>query len=259
MENQERFKYHYRYPHPAVTTDCVVFGFDVAPDERKSKKKNKRMALQVLLIERGIEPFKGKWALPGGFVRVEDAEGAPADQNVTACAQRELREETGVDAAAVEQFKVYSEVGRDPRERVITVAHLALVKKCDVVGGDDARHAQWFDINELPELAFDHQQILDDALEELRCRIHYKPIGFELMPEQFTMSQLKLLYDTILGNDAEHELDRRNFHRKMVTLGIVEPADQNAERKERSRIMFRFNQEKYNQFKESKSGFRPEF
>ena len=193
------------------------------------------------------------------FVRKITTAGRPADENVEACALRELREETGVDVDSVEQFKVYSELSRDPRERVITVAHLALVKKCEVVGGDDAANAQWFDINDLPELAFDHQQILDDALEELRCRIHYKPIGFELMPEQFTMSQLKQLYDTILDNDAEHELDRRNFHRKMVTLGIVEPADASAERRERSRIMFRFNKEKYNQFKKAKSGFRPEF
>lgn len=256
---ENKYQYSYQYPHPAVTTDCVVFGYDVAPEDRESKKKNKRMALQVLLIERGGEPYKGCWALPGGFLRSEDYDGRPADENVEACALRELREETGVDVDSVVQFKVYSELSRDPRERVITVAHLALVKKCEVVGGDDAANAQWFDINDLPELAFDHQQILDDALEELRCRIHYKPIGFELMPEQFTMSQLKQLYDTILDNDAEHELDRRNFHRKMVTLGIVEPADASAERRERSRIMFRFNKEKYNQFKKAKSGFRPEF
>ncbi|MDO4510948.1 MAG: NUDIX domain-containing protein [Bacteroidales bacterium] len=261
MGNTETKQYCYKHPHPAVAADCVVFGFDVAPDERGSKKKNKRMALQVLLIERGEDPFKGYWALPGGFLLVKDYDGKKTDESIEACALRELREETGITNAAVEQFRVYSAIGRDPRpdERVISVAHLALVKKCEVVGGDDAKKAQWFDVNDLPELAFDHRQILDDALEELRCRIHYKPIGFELMPEQFTMSQLKQLYDTILGNDAEHELDRRNFHRKMVTLGIVEPADADAERRERSRIMFRFNLERYFQFKESKSGFRPEF
>ena len=256
---QTPMEFRYRYPHPAVAADCVVFGFDVAPTERESTRKNKHMALQVLLIERGIEPYKGKWALPGGFLRVAPTEGMPADADITACALRELHEETGITDASVEQFRVYSDIHRDPRERVISVAHLALVNKCEVKGGDDAAHARWFPVDQLPELAFDHQQILDDALEELRCRIHYKPIGFELMPEQFTMSQLKLLYDTILGNDADHALDRRNFHRKMVTLGIVEPADKNAERKERTRIMFRFNQAKYQQFKESKSGFRPEF
>ena len=148
-------KYTYDYPHPAVTADCIA----LSPEGGE---------MHVLLVQRKNEPFKGHWAFPGGFMKI--------DEDAPAAARRELREETGIAAGQLMQIGAYTRPDRDPRERVITVAHLALVKKCEVVGGDDAANAQWFDINDLPELAFDHQQILDDALEELRCRIHYKPI-----------------------------------------------------------------------------------
>lgn len=165
--------YTYKYPHPAVTTDCVIFGYDT------------KDGLSVLLIKRGIEPYKDHWAFPGGFIRMdEDAETG---------ARRELREETGLDTLYVEQFGCFSEVNRDPRERVITIAFYALVKKSQVTGGDDAAAAHWFPIYNVPPLAFDHDRILRVALKTLKEKIHFMPIGFELLPLVFTMPQLQEL------------------------------------------------------------------
>jgi 8-oxo-dGTP diphosphatase len=190
--------YCYEYPRPAVTTDCVIFGFGDGE-------------LQVLLIERGIEPFKGKWALPGGFVRMHE--------NTDECARRELFEETGVDNLFVEQLYTFSDVDRDPRGRVITVSYYALIKLSDVKiqAGDDAQNAQWYAISKVPSLAFDHDRILRIALNRLRGKIRYQPIGFELLPEKFTMPELQNLYETIL----EMSLDRRNFRKKMMDTGLL--------------------------------------
>ena len=176
MDNEN--KYCYKYPHAALTADCVVFGFDGE-------------SLAVLLIERGIEPFKGRWALPGGFMRM--------DETITECARRELLEETGVDIEFVEQFNTFSSVDRDPRERVVTVAHYALVRKSDykVMAGDDAVKAKWWNIKELPTLAFDHDSILRCAERVLRERIHFEPIGFNLLDEKFTISELQRLYKKV--------------------------------------------------------------
>ena len=146
MNNVEN-KFCYKYPHPAVTTDCVIFGFD-------------GIQLNVLLVKRGGEPYLGWWAFPGGFVRM--------DESSEDGALRELREETQLTPGYIEQFHTYSEPDRDPRERVITIAYLALVKIQDVKGGDDAKEAQWFSIDKIPHLAFDHYVILRDALARLR-------------------------------------------------------------------------------------------
>lgn len=165
-------QYCYKYPHPAVTTDCVIFGFD-------------GMKLNVLLIERGVEPYKGRWAFPGGFLNMDES----ADEG----ARRELKEETNLSAAYVEQFGTFSDPNRDPRERVITIAYFALVKLQDVKGGDDAAKAQWFPMDQIPQLAFDHDRILRKAMDCLRERIHFKPEGFELLPEKITLKQLQML------------------------------------------------------------------
>ena len=191
----------YKYPHPAVATDCVVFGFD-------------GHELKILLIERGIEPFKGMWALPGGFLRM--------DETAEQCAVRELQEETGLSLTYLKQFKVFSKVNRDPRERVISIAFYALAQKSEVKGGDDAAQARWFALNEVPCLAFDHEKILREAMEELRKDIHFEPIGFGLLDSEFTLSELQRLYEAILGV----QFDRRNFHKKMLQTGIIEEADE---------------------------------
>ena len=226
--------YTYKYPHPAVTTDCVIFGYDV------------REGLSVLLVERGLEPFKGRWAFPGGFMNIEeDAETG---------ARRELMEETGLQTAWLEQFGCFTDVNRDPRERVITIAYMALVKKAEVRGGDDAAAARWFPISEVPPLAFDHDRILRVALSRLKEKIHFEPVGFELLPEVFTMPQLQDLYESVL----EVRFDRRNFASKMLKLRIL---DQVGDRPEgsgtRVPVNYSFNKEKYDEMKGN--GFRLEF
>ena len=225
--------YTYDYPRPAVTTDCVIFGYD-------------GKELKVLLIERGIEPFKGCWAFPGGFLNM--------DEDALAGARRELKEETGLENAFIEQFHTFSEPGRDPRGRVITVAHYALVKIQEVEGGDDAAQARWFPIGEVPPLAFDHDRILRMAMSRLKEKIHFEPVGFELLPAVFTMPQLQNLYEAIL----EVHFDRRNFASKMLKLGILEDTgDRPAGASSRIPVSYRFNKEKYNELKAK--GFRLEF
>ena len=225
--------YTYKYPHPSVTADCVIFGFD-------------GVSIKMLLIQRGIEPFKEKWAFPGGFMKI--------DETAEECAKRELEEETGLKNAAVEQFYTFSDVNRDPRERVITVAHYALVRLSEVKGGDVAASARWFAMDEVPSLAFDHDRILRMAVNRLKERICFEPIGFELLPEVFTMTELQNLYEAIL----EVKFDRRNFYNKMLKLGILteaEPRPANASRRTPSK--YRFNAEKYAELKQK--GFRLEF
>ena len=229
----EEKKYCYKYPHPAVTTDCVIFGFDGSE-------------LQVLLIERGIEPFKGKWAFPGGFLNMDETAGEGA--------MRELKEDTGLENAYIEQFNTYSEPGRDPRERVITIAHYALVRIQEVKGGDDAAKAQWFPIDEVPQLAFDHDKILRDAMRKLRERIHFEPIGFELLPEKFTMRELQILYESILGV----KFDRRNFAEKMMHYELLNQLDETVRpTAKRDALLYSFNKDNYELFK--KKGFQLEF
>ena len=229
----EENKYCYKYPHPAVTTDCVIFGFDGSE-------------LQVLLIERGIEPFKGKWAFPGGFLNMDETAGEGA--------LRELKEETGLENAYIEQFNTYSDPGRDPRERVITIAHYALVRIQEVKGCDDAAKAQWFPIDEVPQLAFDHDKILRDAMRKLRERIHFEPIGFELLPEKFTMRDLQILYESILGV----KFDRRNFAKKMMHYELLNQLDETVRpTAKRDALLYSFNKENYELFK--KKGFQLEF
>ena len=229
MTNQ----YCYKYPHPAVTTDCVIFGFD---GER----------LQVLLIERGIEPYKGRWAFPGGFLKM--------DETAEEGALRELKEETGLEGAYMEQFHTFSAPERDPRERVITIAYYDLVKIQEVKGGDDAVSARWFPLDEIPSLAFDHDYILRMATQRLREQIHFQPIGFELLPEKFTIKELQLLYESILGIN----FDRRNFAKKMTHLEILTDLEETIwPTPKREAKLYKFNAEKYEELK--RKGFRLEF
>lgn len=229
----EENNYCYRYPHPSVTTDCVIFGFD---GER----------LKVLLVKRGGEPYAGWWAFPGGFVKI--------DESAEEGALRELQEETSLSDSYVEQFHTYSNPDRDPRERVITIAYYALVKISDVKGGDDAKEARWFALDEIPQLAFDHDVILRDAMTRLRERIHFHPIGYELLPERFTLKQLQSLYEAVLGI----RFDRRNFAKKMLHLDILTQLDETIwPTPKREANLYRFNLDKYNELK--RRGFRLEF
>lgn len=229
----EEKNFCYKYPHPAITADCVIFGFD-------------GINLKVLLIERGIEPYKGKWAFPGGFVNMNESceEGA----------LRELKEETGLSTAYIEQFHTFSDPQRDPRERIITVAYFALVRIQEVKGGDDAAQAAWFALDEVPQLAFDHDRILREALKRLRERIHFEPIGFELLPEKFTMRELQNLYEAIL----DVHFDRANFSKKMLHFNILTQLEETVwPTPKREANLYRFNMESYNELKQK--GFRLEF
>ena len=212
--------YTYKYPHPAVTSDCVIFGFD-------------GKELKLLLIERKHDPCKGCWAFPGGFMNI--------DETVEDCAKRELKEETGLELTNIEQFHTFSDVNRDPRERIITVAFIGLVKPSEVIGSDDAAKAQWFAIKDIPQLAFDHDHILRIAQRTLKERIHFELIGIELMDDEFSMSDLQRLYEAIL----EQKLDRRNFEKKMLKLGIFDQVTEGKSKK------FRFNRSKYDEIKEN--------
>ena len=192
------FPFQYKYEHMAVTTDCVIFTYE-------------DWQLKVLLVRRGEEPFKGEWAFPGGFLGMDET----AEQG----ALRELQRETALTLpSAISQLGVFSDVNRDPRERVITIAWYALVKPSRVVGGDDAAEAAWFPVDNLPPLAFDHRKIFDAAMERLRRDIHFQPIGFDLLDDEFTIPDLQRLYEAILGV----KFDRRNFQRKILASGILE-------------------------------------
>ena len=189
--------YIYKYPHPAVTTDCVILTFH---EER----------LKILLIRRGIEPFKSYWALPGGFLKM--------DESAEECALRELQEETGVTGATIRQFHTFSAPGRDPRERVITIAFYALMKWQEATGADDAEYAGWIPLDSLPPLAFDHEEIIRLALKAIKRDIYFEPVGFDLLNDIFSMPELQRVYEAILGK----EFDRRNFAKKMKHLQILE-------------------------------------
>ena len=160
----------YEYPRAALTVDCVVFGLD---DED----------VKVLLIQRDLAPFAGAWALPGGFVRLSET--------IQEAARRELEEETGLSQVFLEQLYTFGDVERDPRERVVSVAYYALVNLRDhqVHAATDARDAAWFGVHDVPTLAFDHADMLQMALERLRAKLRYQPIGFELLPKKFTLSR----------------------------------------------------------------------
>ncbi|MEZ4712857.1 MAG: NUDIX domain-containing protein [Caldilineaceae bacterium] len=189
--------YTYEYPRPSVTVDIIVFTFQ-------------QEELRVLLVQRNSEPFAGNWALPGGFVQM--------DEDLEAAAHRELAEETSVHDVYLEQLYTFGQPDRDPRGRVITVAYFALLSlgqaaEQAVQAGDDAGDARWWNIYDLPQLAFDHGRILEYALQRLRWKLEWTALGFLLLPEEFTLSELQQVYETIL----DQPLDKRNFRRKMLS------------------------------------------
>jgi 8-oxo-dGTP diphosphatase len=223
--------YTYQYPHPAVTVDAVVFGFDDAD-------------LKLLLIQRKLAPFKGAWALPGGFVRL--------DENLEAAARRELTDETGITRLYLEQLYTFGEPDRDPRERVISVAYYALVKLSDhaLQAASDAENVAWFPVAELPKLGFDHERIVEVALKRLKAKVRYEPIGFELLPVKFTLGELQRLYEAVL----EQPLDKRNFRKKILGMELLEALDEyQQDVAHRAAQYYRFNRQRYEQL--AKRGF----
>ena len=189
----------YAYPHPAVTTDVVLF---TIRDE----------TLQLLLIRRGRPPFQDCWALPGGFLDI--------DEDLDRCAARELAEETGVSARYLEQLYTFGAVGRDPRERVISVAYFALVpsEQLTLAAGDDATDARWFAVSELPTLAFDHAEIIRFAQQRLVAKLDYSTIAFQFLPETFTLGELQRVYEILV----DVEIDKRNFRKWALALQQIE-------------------------------------
>lgn len=215
--------YTYEYPRGALTVDCVVFGLD-------------EHELKVMLIQRALPPFEGKWALPGGFVHLTET--------LEEAARRELEEETGLHKVYLEQLHAFGAVDRDPRERVVSIAYYALVKLSDhrVQAATDARDAAWFGVHDIPSLAFDHADILALALERLRIKLRSEPIGFELLPKKFTLSQLQHLYEIVL----ERELDKRNFRKKVLSMGLLEETDEvEQDVAHRAARLYRFDERKY--------------
>jgi 8-oxo-dGTP diphosphatase len=196
--------------------------------------------LAVLLIRRGIPPFEGAWAIPGGFVL--------AAEGVEDAARRELEEETGVRDVYLEQLYTFGEPGRDPRGRVVTVAYFALISfDRNVIGGSDAAEARWWPMDALPPLAFDHAAILEYALERLRNKLEYTTVGFQLLPQEFTLTELQQVYEAILGRP----LDKRNFRRKIELLGILTPLKQQKRAgPSRPAQLFRFSAAKFEKLRD---------
>lgn len=224
--------YTYEFPRPSLTVDCVIFGLDESSQ------------LKVLLIQRAKEPFKGQWALPGGFVDM--------DEPLEKAALRELEEETGVRDVFIEQLYTFGAPDRDPRGRVVSVGYFALVNLAEhpVQAASDARNVKWFELDVLPELAFDHDQILTVAINRLRAKVRYQPIGFELLPDQFTLTQLQQLYETILG--VKEPLNKRNFRTRILKMGVLREVGKQEGVAHRPAKLYSFDKEKYEQLVKAK-------
>lgn len=217
-----------------VSVDAVVFGYD------------KEKGVSVLLIKRKNEPFQRMWALPGGLVLT----GESLDDAVN----RELREEAGIDVKYLEQLYTFGNPVRDPRNHAISVSYFGLVRPKDFqpAAQSDADDVAWFNIKKLPRLAFDHRKIIDVAINRLRGKLKYEPVGFELLDKEFPFSDFERLYQILLDQD----LDRRNFKKKIMALGILEELDKSVQRASgRPARLFKFNKKKYFELKEKGYNF----
>ena len=221
----------YRYPHPAVTVDCVIFGLD-------------GQSLKVLLNRRDLVPFRDAWALPGGFIGI--------DEGLEDAARRVLQAETGVHDLYLEQLYSFGTPDRDPRERVITIAYYAIVNLFDHPVGKAApscasQEAGWFAMDRLPALAFDHSAIIETALARLQAKIRYQPIGFGFLPRKFTLTQLQKLYEAILCTS----LDKRNFRKKILSTGLLVPLDEmEMDVAHRAAKLYRFDDRLYGELRQ---------
>lgn len=213
---------------PELAVDCVVFGLD--EDD-----------LKIILIQRNAEPYRGKWALPGGFVGLKET--------LEAAAIRELREETGIRDVFLEQLYTFGAVNRDPRGRVVSVAYYALVNLRDhaIRATTDASSAAWFSVDDIPKLPFDHNRIIDVALMRLKGKVRYESIGFELLPEKFTLTQLQQMYEKIL----DQNIDKRNFRKRVLGTGLLIELDEvQMDVAHRAARLYTFDEHKYRQLKE---------
>lgn len=212
-----------------ISVDAVVFGY------------TSQDGLSILLIQRMLPPFEGEWALPGGLVR--------DDESLETAVERELQEETGISINYLEQLYSFGQPERDPRNRVISIAYYGLVKPnaFRLNASTDASDAKWFNVNEYPPLAFDHQEIFLKALERLQGKITYEPIGFELLDKKFPFSELEKLYSTVLGRPV----DRRNFKKKILKFGFLEETNEKQHLKGAGRPgnLFQFDEKKYFELK----------
>ena len=212
--------FEYSYPRPMVTVDTVIF--TLREDD-----------LHVLLVKRKNWPFEGTWAIPGGFVDM--------DETLEAAAKRELKEETGLADLFLEQLYTFGDPGRDPRGRSITITYFAVVQAgaVDPQAADDAADVGWWSIYHLPPLAFDHDKILDYALTRLRYKLEYTAIGFELLPDEFTLTELQTAYEIVLGV----KLDKRNFRRKILAANVIEPAQRVRSGEGRPARLYRYRED----------------
>jgi 8-oxo-dGTP diphosphatase len=195
--------YTYDYPRPMVTVDTVIF--TVLDND-----------LKVLLVKRRYEPFQDQWAIPGGFVGM--------DESLEDAARRELYEETNVQDLYLEQLYTFGAPERDPRGRVISVSYFALIsaEHRQLAARTDSAEVGWYSVYKLPKLAFDHAEIIDYALQRLRYKLDYTSVGFQLLPKKFTLTELQRIYEIIL----QKKLDKRNFRKKVLSLGLLEPLEE---------------------------------
>jgi 8-oxo-dGTP diphosphatase len=224
-----------RFPKPHVTVDIIVFTI-------------KNNDLKVVLVKRGREPFKDQWAVPGGFVRMRES--------VEEAAKRELEEETGIEDVYLEQLYTFGDVKRDPRARVITVAYFALVDPTKIKlelkpSRESLRSVEWHSMYKLPKLAFDHKKILDYALQRLRYKLEYSPVGFELLPQLFTLADLKKVYEVIL----DQNLDKRNFIKKIKSMDFLEESEEFRSGPHRPARLYKFKKRKKEETKFKKVKF----
>lgn len=213
-----------------LAVDCIIFGFDGE-------------ALKILLVKRNFEPEKGKWSLIGGFLK--------KDQDLDQAAIRILHHLTGLDDIYLEQFYVFSKIGRDPGERTISVAYFALI---DIASHNEELiqldAAKWFSLKQAPDLIFDHNRMVELAVSRLKYSAKTEPIGFELLPDKFTMLQLQNLYESVLNE----KLDKRNFTSKINALGILVKLDEkDMESSKKGSYLYQFDTDKYNE--KLKEGF----
>lgn len=213
----------HKFPKPSVTVDSVVFGYDGE-------------AISLLLLNRKEEPYKGMWTLPGGFLFM--------DETAEECARRVLITKTGLGNVFLEQLYSFTDVDRDPRGRVLSIAYYALVnpKHYQLIAGSAANDVAWFPISKLPKTGFDHRTIIKTALERLKAKVTYQPTGFELLERKFTLTELQFLYECIL----QRPIDKRNFRKRMLESSLVKPTgEKRTGLKNRAPELFMFDEAQY--------------